>query len=76
MHQQNIAPKIYMKDLLSEVKKKLKVELLEQEIKINGLDVGLTTVTVGGGGLRYFFTCKSCQRRCGVVDYLGRCNSC
>lgn len=56
-----------MKEVLGEVKNKLKLALLNQELEINGVPTAVSTSSTGNGGLRYWFTCPECGQRCGKL---------
>lgn len=59
--------KIAMKELLREARLKLKKCLLNSEIEAHGLNVKLKSSKTGFGGIRYWFSCPSCNRRVGIL---------
>ena len=63
--------KININQLIQEVREQLKKQLLETKIKTSLGDIALTTSQTAYGGIRYWFVCPKCQRRCGVI-YQGR----
>lgn len=60
-------PKITINTFLDIVKKKLKVELLEVEIKSAGWDIDLVSSSTANGGKRIWFSCPLCESRVGVL---------
>jgi len=59
--------RIQIKDYLKSAGRKLKEALLCSELGLNNLSVSLTTSQTGFGGIRYWFSCPSCDRRVGVL---------
>ncbi len=59
--------KIDMKDLLCEVKAKLKKHLLMLELEVFGTAINIITSNTGNGGLRYWFKCPMSGDRCAVL---------
>ena len=59
--------RIPIQDYLKIAGRKLKEALLCSELGVNNLSVSLTTSRTNFGGLRYWFSCPSCNRRVGVL---------
>lgn len=59
--------RININEFLRESKTKLKKSLLASNIETQGLSLTLTDSKTGFGGVRYWFSCPSCNRRVGVV---------
>jgi hypothetical protein len=59
--------KLKIEDYVREVGGRLKKSLLEAELKIDGINVGLTTSKTRFGGKRLWFRCPGCGRRVGVL---------
>jgi hypothetical protein len=59
--------KIKISEMLREVKRKLKRQLLKYEIEAEGIVVELAESKTGFGGKRFWFTCPLCKRRIGVL---------
>lgn len=59
--------KIEISEILREVKRKLKRQLLKSEIEAEGIAIELTESKTGFGGKRNWFACPICKRRVGVL---------
>ncbi len=60
--------KIEINSLLKIAKSKLKQALLQSEIEAQGLKIRLATSRTGlGGNERFWFSCPSCEKRCGIL---------
>lgn len=59
--------KIYINDVLEQVKRNFKRYLIESQLEILGGNVQLTTSKTGFGGERIWFKCSLCNQRKGVL---------
>ena len=59
--------KIRMKDFLKVCRTKMKKVILNSEIEMKGLNIGLTTSKTGFNGIRFWFMCPICGKRTSVL---------
>ncbi len=59
--------KISITEYTQRVKISLKKKLLETELEYDDVSVTLTTSQTNRNGLRYWFMCPICIKRCGVL---------
>lgn len=59
--------KVSIDGLVGRVKKEFKVKLVQSQIEVLGLRVGLTTSRTRFGGDRLWFVCPLCSRRCELI---------
>ena len=57
-------PKVSINRLVGQVKREFKAKLMQSQIKVLGLRVGLTTSKTRFSGDRLWFVCPLCNRRC------------
>ena len=53
--------------LVRKAKKKFKAEFIKSSLKVNGVDIKLTTSKTRFGGKRFWFLCPICQKKRGVI---------
>jgi hypothetical protein len=63
----DLAEKIRIESLVRSTSREIKRMILESRIEAMGLEVELTSSKTGFGGVRLWFKCPSCSRRCGVL---------
>jgi hypothetical protein len=77
----DVCEKFSIDSLIKEVNKSLKSALLDASLKINKIDVAITTTNTRFGGEKHWFLCPSCNKRRGVlyrhpVENTIRCRIC
>jgi hypothetical protein len=63
----NQCQEIRVADFVKRAKQELKEALLQSIIESEGYQILLNKSKTGFGGVRYWFSCPSCQRRSGVL---------
>jgi hypothetical protein len=59
--------KLNITDYVRKANQKLKTELVESQLEVDGMEVKLISSKTGFGGVRLWFVCPKCQRRSGVL---------
>jgi hypothetical protein len=54
-------------ELIKEANKTLKRAILQARLEAFGAKIDLTTTKTRFGGIKYWFVCPNCGRRCGVL---------
>lgn len=59
--------KISLSEILEKVEQEIKKVLLQQCLEVSGIPVQISESKTGNGGIRYWFACPLCQKRCGIL---------
>lgn len=63
----DVCSQISCSDLMRATKQLLKQQILKQKACVDGVSIDITFSETGNGGLRYWFTCPICEKRCEVI---------